>query len=160
MTWQTLLEHLVVQLALVAVTVLIHASAMILVLRYFVRSGRLSRLQVPFHRSVAFLFRIVVMIMAAHILEMMIWGVAFHALGIFPSPLIAYYFAIETYTTLGYGDVLLPDAWRLTSGWLATTGLLMFGWSTAVFATIINRLNETRIERMETRRDITRHMGH
>lgn len=157
MTWQALFGHLVVQLTLVAITVLIHASAMVLVLRYFVRRGPFTQTGMAFHRSVSFLFRILVMIMAAHILEMMIWGMAFHVFGLFPNPFTAYYFAIETYTTLGYGDVLLPDDWRLTSGWLATTGLLMFGWSTAVFATIIHRQNESRMERMATRRDVTRH---
>lgn len=152
MEWQTFLGHFVVQLALVAVTVLIHAAAMVLVLRHFVQSIPPAGEHVSFHRSVVFLFYIVCMILAAHLVEMVVWGLAFHVIGIFPSSFTAYYFAIETYTTLGYGDVLLPDDWRLTSGWLATTGLLMFGWSTAVFATIINRLNESRIQRVVERR--------
>lgn len=149
--WQTILGHFAVQLALVALTVLIHAAAMILVLRHFVRSVPPEGVHVPFLRSVVFLFHIVCLILAAHLVEMVVWGLAFHLIGIFPSSFTAYYFAIETYTTLGYGDVLLPRDWRLTSGWLATTGLLMFGWSTAVFATIIDRLNESRIQRVVER---------
>jgi hypothetical protein len=159
MTWQTILGHLAVQLALVAFTVLIHSAAMVLVLRHVVRNMPSARTVVPFHRSATFLFRVVVMILVAHLLEMMVWGLAFDVLGIFPDSFTAYYFAMETYTTLGYGDVLLPADWRLTSGWLATTGLLMFGWSTAVFATIINRLNESHMERLAAHRDVTRHMG-
>ncbi len=159
MTWQTILEHLTVLLGLVAVTVLIHAAAMVLVLRYVMWRMPSGRTGVPFHRSVVFLFRIVVMILVAHILEMMVWGLTFHVLGIFSDPFTAYYFAMETYTTVGYGDVLLPADWRLASGWLAATGLLMFGWSTAVFATIINRLNESHRETLAARRDVTRHKG-
>ncbi len=159
MTMQTILGHLTVLLVLVAVTVMIHAASMVLVLRYVVRKMAFARTLVPFHRSTVFLFRIVVMILAAHILEMMVWGLAFHLLRIFPDPFTAYYFAMETYTTVGYGDVLLPADWRLASGWLAATGLLMFGWSTAVFATIINRLNESHMERLAARRDVTRHKG-
>lgn len=151
MLWQ-ILSHLLIQLALVGITVLIHAASMLLVLRYSVRSVPSARKRIPFPRLVVFLFYIVCMIMAAHVGEMVVWGLAFHLLAIFADPFTAYYFAIETYTTLGYGDVLLPDAWRLTSGWLATTGLLMFGWSTAVFAAIVNRLDESRIQAMVARR--------
>lgn len=155
MSWQLLIGHLLIQLALVGITVLIHATSMLLVLRYFVQSVPSTGPHVSFHRLVVFLFYIVCMILTAHVVEMVVWGLTFHLLGIFPNPFTAYYFAIETYTTLGYGDVLLPDAWRLTSGWLATTGLLMFGWSTAVFATVVNRLNEGRMQTMAARRALT-----
>jgi len=46
-------------------------------------------------------------------------------------------YRIEAYTTLGYGDVLLPLDWGLMSGLPSTTGLPMFAWSTAIFATYL-----------------------
>ena len=44
------------------------------------------------------------------------------------------------HTTTGYGDVVLPQAWRLHGGIEALTGILMCGWSTGFFFAIVNRL--------------------
>ena len=38
-----------------------------------------------------------------------------------------------TYTTVGYGDVVLPHAWTSVGVLEAMTGVLLFGWSTAMF---------------------------
>jgi hypothetical protein len=47
------------------------------------------------------------------------------------------YFAFVNYTTLGYGDVLPTDRWRLLGPMTAMNGILMFGWSTAVIFQIL-----------------------
>jgi hypothetical protein len=117
---------------------------------YFLRVVAAER-QFPFVFTTFFLFRVVCIILVAHLFEMGVWGLAFHLLGMFPDLPTAYYFAIETYTTLGFGDVVPPREWRAASGWLAATGLLMFGWSTAIFANIIRRLNDGHMEAMKAR---------
>jgi len=61
-----------------------------------------------------------------------IWTAAFRALGIFPTVESALYFALVSFTTLGYGDVLLPDEWRLLGGMTAANGFLSFGLLTAL----------------------------
>jgi Ion channel len=49
----------------------------------------------------------------------------------------AIYFSVEAFTTVGYGDVVLDENWRLLSSLESANGLLMFGWSTAlVFAAV------------------------
>jgi hypothetical protein len=49
----------------------------------------------------------------------------------------AVYFSVEAFTTVGYGDVVLDESWRLLSSLESANGLLMFGWSTAlVFAAV------------------------
>ena len=54
----------------------------------------------------------------------------------------AFYFSAVTYTTTGYGDLVLPHDWRLVGGVEALTGILMCGWSTGFFFAIVNRLYE------------------
>jgi len=49
-----------------------------------------------------------------------------------------------TYTTTGYGDLVLPPEWRLVGAIEALTGILMCGWSTAFFLTVGSRLYEPR----------------
>ena len=37
-----------------------------------------------------------------------------------------------TFTTLGYGDIVLDENWRLLASFEAATGIIMFGWTTAI----------------------------
>ncbi len=78
-----------------------------------------------------------------------IWAGAFYALGIFPTLEEAVYFAIVSYTTLGFGDVLLPVEWRLLAGMAAANGLLNFGLLTAL---LVEALRHVRLGQVEHRR--------
>jgi Ion channel len=78
-----------------------------------------------------------------------IWAGAFYALGIFPTLEEAVYFAIVSYTTLGFGDVLLPKEWRLLAGMAAANGLLNFGLLTAL---LVEALRHVRLGQVEHRR--------
>jgi hypothetical protein len=52
----------------------------------------------------------------------------------------ALYFSMVTFTTLGYGDVTLSPDWRLLASFEAANGIMMFGWTTALIAAVIQRL--------------------
>ena len=56
----------------------------------------------------------------------------------------ALYFSAVTYTTTGYGDLVLPQVWRLVGAIEALTGILMCGWSTGFFFAVVNRILEAR----------------
>jgi hypothetical protein len=47
------------------------------------------------------------------------------------------YFAFVNYTTLGYGDILPTEEWRLLGPITAMNGVLLFGWSTAVMFDVL-----------------------
>jgi hypothetical protein len=49
------------------------------------------------------------------------------------------YFAFVNYATLGYGDVLPVERWRLLGPPTAMNGMLLFGWSTAVIFEVLRR---------------------
>lgn len=73
-----------------------------------------------------------VWIMLQFSIAVWIWAFAFLGLGIFDGIEPAVYFSLVAFTTLGFGDVLLPDQWRLLSGLAAANGLMHFGLMTAV----------------------------
>ena len=52
----------------------------------------------------------------------------------------ALYLSSVTYTTLGYGDIVLTDSWRLLCGIQAMNGILLFGWSTALLFFLVQKL--------------------
>jgi hypothetical protein len=76
----------------------------------------------------------------AHITEIVLYALAIYVLvryldlgtlgssGNF-SPTVSLYFSAETYTSLGYGDVVPSGDMRLLAGVEALNGLLLIGWS-------------------------------
>jgi len=52
----------------------------------------------------------------------------------------AMYFALVSFTTLGFGDIILEREWRILSGLIAANGLIAFGWSTAFMVELVRRL--------------------
>ena len=77
-----------------------------------------------------------------------LWAIAFFELQIFETYEESVYFALVAFTTLGFGDILLPQDWRLLSGLAAANGLLMFGLLTAI---LVETLRETRSRQRNTR---------
>lgn len=85
-----------------------------------------QRMSVVFDLGVAILWILVV-------LTSTVWGwaVLYMSLGLFETLEPALYFSVVSFTTVGYGDVVLEPGWRLMAGMTATHGLLTFGIFTA-----------------------------
>jgi hypothetical protein len=77
--------------------------------------------------------------MVMHALEVFVWALAYQMAGAAPEGASLVYFAFVNYTTLGYGDVIPVDQWRLLGPITAMNGVLLFGWSTAVIFDVLRR---------------------
>ena len=73
------------------------------------------------------------------------WALMMLALGIFQTLELSVYFALVAFTTLGFGDILLPIEWRLLGGMAALNGLLNIGLVTAA---MIETLRQLRLQQM------------
>jgi hypothetical protein len=83
----------------------------------------------------------VLCLVLASLVEVGIWTATYLAVGALSEPEPALYFSMVTYTTLGYGDIVLPpSSWRLLASFEAANGILMFGWTTAVIFFVVQRL--------------------
>jgi Ion channel len=79
-----------------------------------------------------------------HLVEVCVWGGFYFWSDSFPDLQTAFYFSAVTYTTTGYGDLVLPEEWRLVGGIEALTGILMCGWSTGFFMALVSRVYAAR----------------
>jgi voltage-gated potassium channel Kch len=70
-------------------------------------------------------------IIGIHTIEAWFWAYIYLLLGEFSTINDALYFSISTATTVGYGDVVMSEQWRLLSSFEAMGGWLLFGVSTA-----------------------------
>src|SRR5262245_20392269 len=129
-------------LVLTAVTVVIHGAGTVLVL------ARLAVLRQkhpagPLAQSLS-IVRAVALLLILHLVEATLWAVFFVVADALPDLETALYFSMTSYTTVGYGDVLLPAEWRLLGPIEAAVGILMLGWSTAIIVAAITRIHEER----------------
>ena len=74
----------------------------------------------------------VAVLMVTHALEVIVWSLAYSIVEAAPAGANLLDFAFVNYTTLGYGDVVPVERWRLLGPMTAMNGVLLFGWSTAV----------------------------
>ena len=96
-------------------------------------------------KSVAIMIVITLVMAAAHLMEIVLWATAFRASSEISTFEKAFYFSAQNYTTLGYGDIVLSDRWRLLGPLEAINGLLLFGLSTAVMFAALSRLVSGRL---------------
>ncbi len=69
-----------------------------------------------------------------------LWAAALLWLDVFHTLEVSVYFSLVAFTTLGFGDVLLPLEWRLLSGMAAANGLLLMGLLTAMLVEVLRDL--------------------
>ncbi len=83
---------------------------------------------------------VVLGLMAFHTVEIWAYACILLAIGALADFEAALYFSTTSFTTLGYGDVVLDHRWRLFGAIEGANGLLLFGWSTAFLFSITGRL--------------------
>lgn len=74
-------------------------------------------------------------------ISLWLWAILFLLLGEFDSLINALYFASVSATTLGYGDSLLSEDWKLLSGFIAANGLVLFSLNTAFLFEVLRRID-------------------
>ena len=81
----------------------------------------------------------VLILMMTHTLEVLVWSLAYSMADVASAGVDLVYFAFVNYTTLGYGDVVPVERWRLLGPMTAMNGVLLFGWSTALIFEVLRR---------------------
>jgi hypothetical protein len=118
------------------VNIAIHAVTMVAIIhtgRRVVSYGRAW----PVARVVNAMVVTVVVLMLAHFAEIAVWASAYAVADVASQGTDLFYFAFVNYTTLGYGDVVPVERWRLIGPITALNGVLMIGWSTAVIFEVL-----------------------
>jgi len=105
-------------------------------------SALVARRLVGIHlwRNSAAMLMLIITLLIGHLAQMALWAMAFMAAGEFETFALAFYHSAVNYTTLGYGDIVMSENWRLLGPQEAVSGTLAFGWSTAALVTIVIRL--------------------
>lgn len=81
-------------------------------------------------------------LIALHGVEIWLYAAVYTLVGEFPAFEDALYFSTSTYATIGFGDPVLSPAWRIVGAIEGVNGIILLGWSTAFFVSIVGRLAE------------------
>jgi hypothetical protein len=130
-------EQLPIALGLTSLTVVLHGLGMDGVRRYFRHAWSPARDHPRSGSYLMVMVGIVALMMVTHFTEIALWGLFFLLSGMIPDPALAMLFSIGSYTTLGQSGVTLPSHWQGLGSFEAMAGMLMFGWSTAMLAAVI-----------------------
>ena len=136
----TLAHQLILATLVVGMTVIVHLAGLALLLAVLRRYRRASR------RFLVILLNGGAILVAAfglfglHSIEIWIWAGLYEALGAFTDFEHALYFSTSTYVTIGYGDLVLPPGLRILGAIEGASGIILIGWSTAFFFSIVDRM--------------------
>jgi hypothetical protein len=125
-------------------TILIHALAVMAVVNVVRRERRLGRTGSSFWIDFGIVAVAVSCAFIAHLVEIALWALLFMICGEFSAFGNAFDHSAVNYTTLGNDNVIMSPSWRLLGPLAAADGMLMFGVSTAMIFTVIQRLIQTR----------------
>ena len=131
---------LTLALGLMAVCVSIHTAGVTCALRWLGATPPAPSLW----RGTRLLIRLAAWIILLHLVAIITWGLCYTWTGALSGVQTAVYFSAVTYTTTGYGDLTLPEAWRLVGAVEALTGILLCGLSTGFFVAAMSRLYQER----------------
>jgi len=127
---------------LAAATVAVHAAGIAVLLLGLMRLQ--TRPPTTVWPITRLLLRMIWWLILIHLAEISIWGLFYLWRGCLPDAETAFYFSGTTYTTIGYGDVVLAKPWRLLGPVEGLTGILMCGLSTGYFFVVVSHIHQSR----------------
>jgi hypothetical protein len=138
-----MISNLLAGTVVIALTVLIHTYGLIAVTHAM---GRLvARFRMHGRRSrILAMISLVFGLFAVLTVEVWLWAVCYRILGVFGDFSTALYFSTVTFSTIGFGDVVASQEWRLFAALEGVNGFLLIGWSTAYLVAASTRIGPFR----------------
>lgn len=142
-----MLTEISVAALIVAVCLLLHVAGLVLMAEWLLRHREYLEPKGARMRYAVLLVLLFSGIMLLHLFEAGMWAVFYYSRALFNDFETSLYFSLTSYTTIGYGDVLLPQRWRLLGAIEGVTGVLFCGISTAFIFAVMSAMLQSRLQR-------------
>ena len=83
-------------------------------------------------------------LLASSLVQVGLWALVFVLVGQFEAYPEAFYHSAVNFATLGYGDIVMAEPWRLLGAMESISGILMLGLSTATLSSVFLQLLKLR----------------
>jgi len=125
-----MLANLLIGLPTMALCLLVQAALCVAAIRFYVRRHQ-RRAPQGFWPGLGVITSVMCILVVGNLTQVTIWGVLFRVLGEFPRLTDAVYHSAVNFGTLGYGDIVMSERYRILGPLEAINGALMIGVSTA-----------------------------
>ena len=132
---------LIVGGTMLVIIVLIHGACMRLITGHVMRRSKVVAEHPTEWSADVMLAGVIVMMLSVHLFETLVWTTVLVSSHLVRNWSDAGFFAANTYTTLGYGSVILPAHWKMLAPIMAISGMFTFGWTGSVLVDIVGRVN-------------------
>jgi hypothetical protein len=132
-----IIHHLGIGAAMIGLSVAIQASFMLAAITWL--KAHPPRIETMTHKTIV-IVGLVLWLFLAMCVQCWLWAGMFLVFGALGSLEEALYFSTVTFTTLGYGDVVLGPDWRLLGSFAAANGTIIIGWTTALVFLAVQRI--------------------
>ena len=135
----TFAKQAIAAIILVTATLCLQCAGMAVLIHWAKVSIKLGLNALSAWRTSLLMIQFSTALIILHVAEILLWAAAFRwrCLSSWES---SFYFSATSYSTVGYGDVVLPRIWRLLGPVESVTGVLMSGISVSVLFAILVRL--------------------
>ena len=125
----------------VFITMGIQIAAVVYLIQYLFRTmSREDKRNSSKGRTSYVISMMMLMLFIGHLVQVAIWAALFLELGEFTDYETAFYHSMVNFASLGYGDIVMTEGWRLLGAIEASTGVLMFGLSAGAMLSIMSFL--------------------
>lgn len=138
--------QMLIAAAMMSFTTILHASMLITAMTVVhATNGWLSKGNLMVREGARFTV-LILWITLSQFIAMIIWAVLFLVMGDLHTFETALYFASVTATTLGYGDIVPTESWRLLAAACGANGFILFGVSVALLFDHLMRFRALQME--------------
>lgn len=140
-----MLSEIGIAAAIVTICLMIHVGGILLMGECLLRNRERLEQTASGRHFAALIVTLFAGIIFLHIIQTTLWAVFFYTQNLFSDFETSLYFSMVSFTTLGYGDVLLPRTWRLLGVIEGFSGVLLCGVSTAFIFAVVNAMFQFRL---------------
>jgi len=137
---QSLGTQLIIATAMVALTVITHLLGLSVLIAATRRHSGHLRDNRAFALQMLVLVGVSFGLFVLHGIEIWTYAILYYTVGAIHSFQDALYFSTATYATIGYGEPILSSSWRILGALEGANGVILLGWSTAFFISIVGRI--------------------
>ena len=136
-----MLINLILGCATVFVSMGLQVIAVVLMVRYLIRlmsDPKREKITLGFDTRV--ISMVLLILFVGHLFQIAVWALLFMYLGEFSDFMTAFYHSAVNFASLGYGDIVMSEKWRLLGALEASNGVLMFGLSAGTLLAIMTNV--------------------
>jgi len=145
-----MLRGVITSSILVSLCAVIHIVGLAVLAAWLIRHPLKSQERFSITRYSMHLTLVFAIITLLHLMETLIWAAFYYRWGLVGGFEASWYFSLGSYTTIGYGDVVLPAGWRILGALEGINGVLVCGLSTAFLFAIVSEMFELYGEQKST----------